>query len=370
MTIYKEADGLKYIMERLWEDSNQEFPQNKGNLIKQYDLFEEHMNREVHSKVNEGAASCGDGILTDHGPEHIQMVIRYAYELIKDNFSQITNRNDHDEHDINLRQRLKGYEIYILLLSIHFHDVGNMFGRNEHEKKIDEIMQDLGEKIPLDNAEKRMVRDIASAHGGFVDDDKNNKDTLKPLLSSDKYGRLPVRHTLIASILRFADELSDDRTRANRFAEIDEKNIKYHEYSKSLYPIEFKHNTIAFEYDIPYNLLTDKIKSAQGEIYLYDEILNRLIKCMCELEYCRKYSDGFIIITTLYITINILQQQYQTRCEKTLKFELRVSGYPDIKIQNIKTYLDRPNEFEFECGESLKLNIIASKNEEEKLQNV
>jgi len=366
MSKYKEADGLKYIMERLWKDYKQEFPQDKDNLIELYASFEAHMYKKVHPKVNEGAAASGDGILTDHGPEHIQMVIRYAYELIKDKYIYLLNSHNHNENDISSRQRLNGYEIYILLLSIHFHDVGIIFGRNGHERKIDEIMQDLGEIIPLDNAEKRMVRDIASAHGGFVDDDKSDKDTLKPLLSSDKYGRLSVRHTLIASILRFADELSDDRTRANIIAKINEQNIKYHEYSKSLYPIVFKHNTIAFEYDIPYNLLIEKIKSAQGEIYLYDEILNRLIKCMCELEYCRKYSDGFIIITTLYITINILQQHYQNRCEKKIKFELRVSGYPDINIQNIKTYLDRPNEFEYECGESLKSSIIASKNKEEK----
>lgn len=366
MAKYKEVDGLKYIMERLWEDSKQEFPQDKNNLIELYVSFEAHMNEKVHPKVNEGAASCGDGILTDHGTEHIQMVIRYAYELIKDKYIHLFNNNNHNENDINSRQRLNGYEIYILLLSIHFHDVGIIFGRNGHEKKIDEVMQELGDKIPLDNAEKRMVRDIASAHGGFVDSDKDNKDTLKPLLSSDRYGRLPVRHTLIASILRFADELSDDRTRANRFAKINEKNIKYHEYSKSLYPIVFEHNTIKFEYDIPYNLLIDKINTTKGEIYLYDEILNRLIKCMCELEYCRKYSDGFIIITTLYITINILQQHHQNRCEKTFKFELRISGYPYINIQNIKTYLDRPNEFKFDCGESLKSGVIASKNQEEK----
>jgi len=71
MAIYKEADGLKYIMELLWEDSNQEFPQDKENLIELYALFEAYMNKNVHPKVNEGAAACGDGILTDHGSEHI-----------------------------------------------------------------------------------------------------------------------------------------------------------------------------------------------------------------------------------------------------------------------------------------------------------
>jgi hypothetical protein len=369
MARYKAADGLKYIMERLWEDYNQEFPPSKGNLIEQYYIFEEHMNKEVHPKANEGAAESGDGILTDHGPEHIQMVIRYAYELIKGSYDFLLKKN-YDEYDNDFQQRLRGYEIYILLLSIHFHDVGIIFGRNEHEKRIDEVMQELGDLIPLDNAERRMVFDIASAHGGFIGSDKKDKDTLKPLLSYDKYGRLPVRQTLIASILRFADELSDDRTRANRFVKSSGQNGKYHEYSKSLFPIEFKHNTIAFEYDIPYNLLIEKVNSPQGEIYLYDEILNRLIKCMCELEYCRKYSDGFIIITALYITINILKQHQQTRCEKTFKFELRLSGYPDINIQNIKTYLDRPDDFRFDCGESLKSSIIAPEKTEEGVLNV
>jgi hypothetical protein len=179
------------------------------------------------------------------------------------------------------------------------------------------------------------------------------------LPSHEICGGLTVRSKVIASILRFADELSDDNTRANRFGEINEQNTKYHEYSKSLFPINIDYNTIAFIYDIPYSSVIEKINASPGKIYLYDEILNRLTKCMCELEYCRKYSDGFIIITTLYITINILQEHNLLDCEKKLKFELRLSGYPDINIEDFKTYLDRPDDFEFDNGETLRLNIIS-----------
>ena len=364
MAIYKEVDGLKYYLELLWEECRKEFPQNKDGLVQQYFSFEKYMNDNVHPKVNEGAAASGDGVLTDHGPEHVQMVIHNAYSLLKGNNNNMLNDN-HGNFDSSSHRRLNGYEIYILLLSIHFHDVGNIFGRNEHEKKIDEVMNKLGDKVPLDNAEKRMVRDIATSHGGFSVDNPNDMDTLKSLISHDRYSRLSVRHTLIASILRFADELADDNSRANRFAEIGKQNILFHEYSKSLYPIEFKHNSIAFEYDIPHNLMIGKIYTSQGETYLYDEILRRLTKCMCELEYCRKFSDGLIFITTLNITINVLNKDSSYNCEEKIKFDLRLSGYPDIKGVKIQTYLDKATELKYDCGESLKSSITAAQNSQE-----
>jgi hypothetical protein len=46
---------------------------------------------------------------------------------------------------------------------------------------------------------------------------------------------------------------------------------------------------------------------------------------------------------------------------KTLKFELRLSGYPDITIKNFKTYLDRPDDFEFNNGKTLRFRYYFHK---------
>ena len=57
--------------------------------------------------------------LTDHGPEHVSDVLTKASQLLQDSpdyFSAI--------------------ELYVLGLGILFHDVGNLEGRLEHNRRI------------------------------------------------------------------------------------------------------------------------------------------------------------------------------------------------------------------------------------------
>ena len=63
--------------------------------------------------VDEARAEYKDGFLTDHGPEHVKTVARRAADLLhypEPTFPQLTP-----------------YEVYLLLLAIHFHDVGNLY---------------------------------------------------------------------------------------------------------------------------------------------------------------------------------------------------------------------------------------------------
>jgi hypothetical protein len=69
----------------------------------------EYLKKEIHPHVEKGAMLRGDGYLTDHGPEHIDTVIRRASELVRPVPGQLT-----------------AYEAYLLVMAIHFHDVGNI----------------------------------------------------------------------------------------------------------------------------------------------------------------------------------------------------------------------------------------------------
>ncbi len=334
MAIYKRIDGLRYTMEQLYiNGGSNQFPSAKGDLIESFKYIEDYMNTNCHPSTALGAAAHGDGILTDHGVEHVKMVIENAGKLIGD-----------------MKQRkLNGYEIYLLLLAIHFHDVGNVFGRQDHEKRIDDIISKLGDRLPLDTPEKLIVSDIATAHGGYADDTKDDKDTLRRLNPTDTCNGITIRPALLGSILRFADELSDDNTRANRYmeamGEIPPENKIFHEYSMALSPISFNGNTIIFKYYIPFEYAKNRIPDDKG-IFLYDEIIRRLRKCMQELEYCSKYSEGFIRITTLSVEINVMHQTILHRSVYNTKFSLRLSGYPN-------DYLIPENTLAFKNGEEL-----------------
>ena len=149
MGTYKEVDGLRYTMEQLQNSGEKDqFPTGKGDLVASFKYIEDYMNQNCHPNTTLGAALHGDGLLTDHGVEHVKMVIQNAGKLVGD----------------MQYKRLNGYEIYLLLLAIHFHDVGNVCGRQEHEKKIDDIITALGDRLPLDTPEKVHIMNPVTTH--------------------------------------------------------------------------------------------------------------------------------------------------------------------------------------------------------------
>ena len=345
MDIYREIDGLRYTMEQLYNTGGKDqFPLSKGNLISSFKYIEDYMNTHCHPNTVAGAAAHGDGLLTDHGVDHVKMVIANAGNLIG---------------DMKYHQ-LKCYEIYLLLLAIHFHDVGNVLGRADHEKKINAIMVALGDQLPLDMPEKVIVSNIAMSHGGYADVDRTDKDTLCRLNLVENCNGIIIRPALLGAILRFADELSDDSTRTSRYMNdahaIPDENKIFHAYSSALSPISFNGNTISFQYYILLDQVRNKIPNPDGK-FLYDEIISRLKKCMQELEYCQKYSEGFIRITTLSVTINVMDPTTTFTPLCSTKFSLRLSGYPNGFTISDKT-------LEFKTGEEL-LKHFESKEEVE-----
>jgi hypothetical protein len=181
----------------------------------------EFLRREVHPHVAVGAALADGNFLNDHGPDHIEAVIRRASELVA--FAGC---------------ELSAYEIYILLLAIQIHDVGNILGRIPHEKRPRDLSATLDVKMGPDRMEKRLIFDIGEAHGGDVNGDK---DTIGQLQERANILNHPVRPQYLAAILRLADELADDRSRAARFplekGLIPSHCIIYHKYSEALHSV-------------------------------------------------------------------------------------------------------------------------------------
>ena len=329
MDYYNRQDGLKFDLQRRKNGfspikDRHEFPKPSLDYVSIFHSIEEEMNNNYHPNVNLGAAINGDGLLTDHGVEHVQDVIRHAGDIITD-IDQLT-----------------GYEIFILLLAIHFHDVGNIAGRDEHEKRIAEIIDKMSNKLPLSTPEMQFICDIATAHGGYFGEDK---DTIKHITADEMYASVKIRPKIIAAILRFADEISDDFSRSSTPVNTPKENEIYHEYSKSLDPISIEGDTIKFHFRIPINLTQKKIGKNNGEEFLYDEILGRLAKCMRELEYCKKYSNGFIKPNSLSVVIDFKKENsFQIIQGAGDSFKLSLQGYPDSSIHQLSTYMELQND--------------------------
>ncbi len=335
MNLYKKSDGLRYDLQQRWNGEDEastmycgdrkEFPDSKINLLEQYYNFETKMDEKWHPKVVLGAAVHGDKLLTDHGVAHVRSVIAHARDILV------------DSHFLN------GYEIYLLLMSIHFHDLGNISGREEHEQKIADLIDAMGDDLPLDTPEKEIVSTIATAHGGFFGEDK---DTIRSINLDTVYAGVHYRPKALAAILRFADEISDDFNRSDFTGiNIPHENEVFHEYSKALEPISITGETIKFHFRIPYELTQKKVGKGSQEVYLYDEVLTRMAKCMRELEYCRKFADGAIKLTTADVTIDFLQQGHSFKRKERDSFRLTLHGYPDASHSKLDDYFDKTSRF-------------------------
>lgn len=353
MSYFNPKDKLRYDLEKRWkEGSDNQFPDLKGDLIKKYDYIENFLNDNHHPNVALGAAIAGDGLLTDHGVEHVQMVMIKAANILGEKV------ND-----------LKGYEIFLLLLAIHFHDVGNIYGREDHEQEIGRVIAELGQNLPLDYIEQRYVTDIATAHGGYSEKITKDKDTLRNLEIKVPCNSLFIRPALLAAVLRFADELADDLRRCVH-APIPKKNEIFHAYSASLEPICIVGETILFRYRIAYQHTQEKLGKGDDSVFLYDEIKIRLAKCMRELEYCRKYAGEYIGITTFNVSIGIMGENDSHHPAYEETFRLRLLGYPEAGCTTFEHFLEdndisrKGAKIHFSNGAELKMQCLEALNHE------
>ena len=135
--------------------------------------------------------------LTDHGPRHLGDVMDRAYQLL--------NLGPND---------LSSEELYILCVSILFHDVGNLHGRTDHHKKIGNIYKHVRGTDTRFLSERNAIMAVAGAHTGTTLD--GSRDTLRSLDKLIFQGHT-VRVREIASILRLADELAEGRHRTSAY---------------------------------------------------------------------------------------------------------------------------------------------------------
>ncbi len=306
----------------LAEQAKTKFPQNgKVDYYKQYALVAEHLDNNVHNQVNPFAALKDGGFLTDHGPDHIRSVIKRASELV--------NAPEFD---------LEPYEVYLLLMGIHFHDVGHIkAGRYQHETNLKYVMKELGTKIGTDGIELRHIYKIAEAHGGKID---GKKDKISLLLEKDTVLNCRIRPQLLAAILRFADELSDDRTRAARYlmetGRIPKSSEIYHRYAYSLHSVrvDLEGKFLEMCFEVTKDDILRKLGKNNEEVYLIDEIYERTLKTYSECKYCMRFIPLNIQIKSINVKIEFIDDDFEY-FRTPITYQLAETGYPDVNNMDI-----------------------------------
>jgi len=154
--------------------------------------------------------------LTDHSEKHIENVLDNVWRLLTVNDNEIKT-----EKGI---EALSCYDLYILCLSILFHDVGNINGRNNHNIKISDVYDKFRNDNTKYNSERALILKATKAHCGEAKD--GTRDTLKEIdKNCQSLSGEPIQLLDIASILRLADELAEGPQRTSDYM-IDKKKIK------------------------------------------------------------------------------------------------------------------------------------------------
>lgn len=291
-------DTLKVICSR--EPKQLPFDNDKLSYFDRYEQMADKLNREFHTHVVAGSAAKDGGLLTDHGPDHIKTVINRAAALL----------DDPENNNV-----LNGYEIYLLLCAIHFHDLGNIFGRSMHEKRVSEMMAEVS-SILGDSVEKDMIRKIAEAHGGKVNGDK---DTISHLVAKTPINGIDVRPRMLAAILKFADELADDSYRANHallaLGAIPKSSIIYHKYASCLHSVMLRDSCTSVEINYFINVEDMKLKfpkfnletSRYRQVYILDEVFERLHKMYIERLYCNRFMAPVVQVQSIIVNIKTIK---------------------------------------------------------------
>lgn len=312
--------------------------QNYANIFVQTD---EYLNTHVHPHVAAGAAAHEKGLfLTDHGLDHIRMVIRRAQGLLPAHQTALKGADKNGGC-------LEPYEVFLLLTAIHFHDVGNWYGRDGHEKRITAQMAKVPLFQQLDHFEQGAIARIATCHGGTIHGDP---DTIGRLPLIEKNGGIAYRPRLIAALLRLADELADERSRASRLSLENPTEFPgaliFHKYAFALASVDIEpadqQLELLFQIDHAdaartYPLWSKQMQATE-DVYLLDYIYQRTLKTYREMLYCSQFMrDLACQYHQVAVRVDALCKADDFEPAETISYRIGEFGYPDDNHGTLKS---------------------------------
>lgn len=304
----------------------------KGALIKEINVWKDNIKREMLELKQRGKSDSEianqieklDELLHEdhmiylncHGAPHVKNVIEKVTEILRCFKSE---------------DRLKSFESFILLCAIQLHDVGNVFGRTDHEHSFASILKK--QSAITDTITKHFIAKIAQAHSGNI---QGEKDKISKLQLKKTLYNIEIRKRLLAALLRFGDELADDCSRADLAAIemeiIPEESKIYHMYSKSLHTVAIKKNPVngtlyvELVYCIELENVAKKYRKGINEKFLLDEIFLRTKKMEQERRYCMYFLSQYLPLNEIKVKIEITNENPIQ--SEAITYTLSETGYP------------------------------------------
>lgn len=269
--------------------------------------------------------------LTDHSAAHLADVMGRAESLLGSKSCYFTP-----------------HELYLLYISILFHDVGNLHGRQDHQRKIATAYDACRKRDARFATERTCVLDIAGAHTGAAKD--GSKDTLNDLSRLSFRGQ-PVRSHEVAATLRLADELAEGVQRTSAYmlnhGMYQPESVIFHKYASTAeYCIDRNDGRIALTFVIDVEQQGDTLHA--GNDVALEELLRfvygRVTKVDQERRYCKHYCQALEPFKQTAIWFNLFHdgQRLDLSLDPIVLSDLVVPGEPSKPITDIDSRYDIP----------------------------
>ena len=338
---------LKWFEKACKKHRNSKFPgSGSNNYWAIFVSVHEYLNNHVHPMVESAAAAAEPSLfLTRHGPEHIKVVIQRAQNLIA--------TSKWLEKGGTYNQCLEPYETFVLLMAIHFHDLANRSGRSGHERRIKEEVAKIEAVQQIGRFHLDEIIKIASCHGGKID---GNADKIGIMLSPISHsGLISYRPQLIAAVLKLADELADDSTRADIHGlkspdKFPKNSLLFHKYAAALETVWLEAPASMIKLYFKFTKKDAKNKfpkpvddSKCKDVYLLDYIYERTLKTYRELFYCTRFMrqlqvnyHGVKVCIEVFPDDDDDTSINEVSASARIEYVIGNTGYPDDRHGNLE----------------------------------
>lgn len=238
---------------------------------------------------------------TDHGQKHIESVLHTCEHLL--------SATADDE--------LTCLDVFLLLSAIIWHDVGLLAGRSNHAGNAQIFIDKVRDFCFADSAIYRIVAAIVKAHSG-------NEGWLSPtqseIMQPCSHQTCTVYPKSLAALLRFADEVSESRTRIqpSLLPRVPSEQRIYWEYANSIMAsipepnrkrlflaIDLQRSDAMKRWPCPPDVLSHA--DAAGTIALIEYVVCRLEKMNNERAMCFPYLARYADVMTIDVRMRVFE---------------------------------------------------------------
>jgi len=267
---------------------------------------------------------------TEHGEPHINAVIQAASHMLEAYLRP------------NSALGLSTLDIYLILTSILWHDVGNVTGREGHADKVTELSNEIRTLAFPNLVVSRMVSSIVKAHGG------RNGLTIPRTdqAVATHHANYNVFPKALAAIVRLSDEVSENHNRVDpaMLPHIPAENRIFWEYANCIpyAAVDPSRERIVVEVALPEDRASQRYlcpepvpgKDESGYITLIEYVLYRLEKMNNERIYCAREFGRYLACREVHVRFAIHDEAADVMSTSVVFGDggVRKDDYPDVRV--------------------------------------